>query len=134
MRVNSGKGSGRSHGLIRTNWKRQLARYGEKTGVVGQHYGSMRDSLNISAGAVNVKKMADWIGLNCSARFIHLNMHANGITSAPTGAIVWHITYYNSTDIYAGFHPGGMSDGSIMTQNIAWANFVFDWEMVIVSV
>jgi hypothetical protein len=94
----------------------------------------MWDSFQLSAAAVNVRKVSEWIGISCSARFIHLHMHPSAIESAATGPIVWHITYYVSTNNYAGFQTGALSEGSIMTDVCAWNKFVFDWEMVIVSV
>lgn len=134
MRVNSGKGSGRSHGMIRTNWKRQLVRYGEKTAVVGQIYGSMLDLLKVSAGANNGQEIADWLGFHASARFIRLEMHPTGLASAGSGPINFIPTYYVSTNPCAGFMLVGLSEASCATDVIAWDKLQFDWEMIVVSV
>jgi len=101
---------------------------------VGQIYGSMWDSFEVSAGANNAREVNGWLGFHASARFIRLEMHPSGLASAGTGPINFIPTYYVSINPCAGFMLVGLSEGSCATDIIAWNKFVFDWEMIVVSV
>lgn len=117
-------------GKIRTNWNRNLVRYGERTGRIGMMYGSTEDSLDCSAG-VNLRKVADWVGVDCSIRFLHLQPNATAVhhLSSPIALMP---TYLQSTDTYAGFNLIYISQGTVVTVAVAKME-VFDWQAIVVS-
>lgn len=118
-------------GKVRTNWNRNLIRYGERTGRVGMMYGSVKDSIDCSAG-YNARKVADWIGVSCSIRFLYID----GSPTADehhTCPMRYFPTYVESTDMYAGFNMIYISQGSRVTAANLAQIMVFDWQAIVVS-
>lgn len=121
-------------GKIRTNWNRNLVRYGERTARVGMLYHSVLDSLDCSAG-FNGRKVIDWVGVSCSLRFLYLDTHPTGAEHETAPMRLFPTYFENSTDntMWMGFHNIYMSQGSRCTIGVARIE-AFDWQALIISI
>jgi hypothetical protein len=93
-------------------------------------YGSFEDSLDCSAG-YNARKVADWVGVSCSIKFIYLTPNQT-VDAHMTGGLQMFPTYVESTDMYAGFQMIYLSNASRATVHVA-LTAVFDWQAIVMS-
>lgn len=122
-------------GLIRTNWDRNLMRAFEKTAVIYQMYGSVQDTFDTSAG-FNGRKMIDWLGFSCSARFIHYGIHPTVDQGESSPFYMQPTIFANSTagTIFIGFELCYFTAATGMTAYAEALTMHFDWQMIVMSV